>query len=524
MNQGVKGFPFQKSLIGLVLILYVGASLCALFFYGSDVVTTMLRSNSDEFHFLDNIRIMFDELSNFRVKGFLYNCYSFGYGIAYWVLLFLATLPGFLLDNQRLIVFGGRALSLIFSFGTFLLIYFLLKRKLHANLRVITLVLMPSLLNLQLFYFQSVVHPESVYIFFIFLTISFLDKDNGQFSKNFYGAGCAWVLAVSTKALALFSAPLWIIYFLYHRPKFQTVVKLFCMGAASFCIVNLPLLFPLIRIRFVNWLIGMGGRASGESLLFSIKRGFSVLHGNYFNFYVLIGASLVVIFFRMMQKTGSVFLRNTCLKAIFATVFIVYLLLLIYCSCGTATGHYGLPMLYALPVVLAVIYQNIEFFMPRLSRLLQGIVTVIIIPSPMLFLHSMHQVITSVLIPSSLVCSVSDTSVAAYETKKDMDIALQIVNKHFSNAKKRLLIRGNTGFGLIWSTVYMPPIYLSIYDLEDKTLVGADVLMFRVLSQDRVPTPNFFSSKEVRENKIINKFFYKIYDDGRLLIFKRDGL
>ena len=105
-----------------------------------------------------------------------------------------------------------------------------------------------------------------------------------------------------------------------------------------------------------------------------------------------------------------------------------------------------------------------------------------------------------------------------------MDIAFDIYKKNFLNKKKRLLVRGSKLFGLIWESVYLPPLYEILYTLEDKSLINADMLIFRVVRNTISQSSYFFSEEEVKKNSMINNFFDKLYDADRLIIFKRKKL
>ncbi|MBM3886938.1 hypothetical protein FJ364_03310 [Candidatus Dependentiae bacterium] len=504
---------------------YISGCIYALFFYGSDIVSTFARCGSDEFHFLDNTRIMFEELIHLRIKGFLYNCYSFGYGIVYWIILFFATLPGFLLDNQRLIVLGGRFVSLFFSLGTFFLVYVTIKNLFKKDDLIVLLSLVPSLLSFQLFTFQTIVHPETVYIFFIFLALFFLQKDKGAFGSYFLLACSSWTLSLSAKVLAIFSAPIFLIYIIYNKTRLTSIIKGMAIGALSLMLINFPLFFPLIRIRFFNWLVGMSGRSSCGSISIEALQGhFFALNDGYLNFFVLGICFLIILifeFFELKNKINLVILfPNVGISLSFLSLFWIYLIVSFSCCRDVATIHYGLPLLYAFPFLVMSLLKRIDNVWPLYALILQ-ILLICLLPLKFFAGSNQYQLALPSFCLLSSANGVESIHDEAFDAKRDMDVAASLFKKYFSYSDKRLLVRGNPAFGLIWPSIHNPPIYLSLYDLEDQSLVEADVVILRVRNVVDDKSRRFFTFEQINNTKLLRRFFKKIYDDGRLLMFER---
>lgn len=265
-------FLSRRSQIILMIFLgvYLGAHIGRLTFC-ADSWIQVAAIDSDDHHFLNNLRLMFDDFMSLRMKSFFYNSYSWGYGVIYWLGGFFVGLPAMLCDNQFILILSERLFSFIPSLGTIYLLWRLLRKKFFVNSFVLLIAFLIIFLKDIFIFHHSLIHPEGLYIFFVALAFYCLAQDNGLF-LNWYRAGIvSFAFALSTKLIALPAGIMFIIYFLHWRKNFKMHDAFigFLYGISTICILNIMLFFPLIREHFFKWVFNMGNRSFGHENGFS---------------------------------------------------------------------------------------------------------------------------------------------------------------------------------------------------------------------------------------------------------------
>lgn len=347
-------------LFWLLFGLYIGLHVTRLTMLSENLTVAQIP-NTDQFVLMDNLRVMFEEFMAFRLKGFLYNCYFFGYGAVFWILSFVAGFPAMLMDSQQGIVLSQRFFSFGSSVASLLALIFVLKRYLKIGYLSILLAF-PFIFHPIFIIWHTGMHPEALYSLFIVLSFTFILKDNGLLAWPYKWSIAFFALAVSTKMSAIFGVVFYCIYtFLFARRVFLSRILVSSIGiflGVTF-LVNIGLLFSLVRTRFLKWLSylsDMNYTGSKASQLFSKIFAFQ----NYYFKFLLLGVIAIFVLFYLFnkqnkeQKTLAIFMATCiCIAYIFFTIF-----------CTPLDSHYAYPIYYFIFFLVAILF---DFLLQRIN-------------------------------------------------------------------------------------------------------------------------------------------------------------
>lgn len=192
-----------KNIISLALVTLITYSIIVIFqqnFLISNSFAILPMREVDDFAFQHTLHKLHIALSNFHLVDF-FSCNDYGYGSIFWVLNSLIAYPGYLLQNDQLIILSPRMLSLLF--GTLSLFFaYKISKKYTDNIVIqlsapAILVLMPEFAFMCLRF-----HTHSQLLFFSILCFYFSTNYKND-SKVIKKILIMMALAIATKINAL---------------------------------------------------------------------------------------------------------------------------------------------------------------------------------------------------------------------------------------------------------------------------------------------------------------------------------
>lgn len=517
---------FSRIIIILVGM-YVGIHVARLTFCADSWIQTV-AVDLDDHHFLNNLRLMFDQLMDFRIKGFFYSAYAWGYGTLYWLTAFLVGLPWMLLNNQFLLILSERLLSFLPSLGSIYILWSLLSRELRINKAVIFFAAMVVFLKDIFIFHHSLIHPEGLYIFLIIAAFYCLYRDRGNFSLFYIISAVLFGLALSTKLMALPAGIIFIIYLWHYRQQVHLRNIFYGIGAGLIVIgfFNWPLIYPLIRAHFFKWVFKAGTDRFGYGYSLSFWNNLLCQVRELINIYPgFLWCLLSTLFYKVIgvlhpNKNNSndgcndYLLRNLALGIVGSYAFFLIFIL------GSVFFVYGYITYYFLFFLLALILNKIfqEQMILKYKILLGGGIFLLSIIS------SGIGGIKALTCPWSIVVN----GVFYKDPLNFSEVAQSVV---FLDSASRFLAKNE----LLDKVVYVSPLagieaplfrkrvcFFSPANPEDKVLMEAEVICFRTVGKDGVKGiyGDFFPPKEI-EKAFWLPYFKKIFDDQTFKVYVR---
>lgn len=295
-------------------------------------------------------------LYEFLKKFFAYRHYFYGFPFFAYsaVLLFPFALSDSLSNTTLIMVILRQFVSVLPMLASIIILVYI-QTKFRSTIKsliiFIVLLSIPAVTKNSMWW-----HPESVVIFFIVLTLYFLDRDNLKFGNNFVFAAVACGFVVGTKLLGLFffiTIPTYIAIGYYRRTiDFRQAVKLAVVFVAvmffALVVSNPLLLVGRVRDQYIRTQTFQAGKMSfgwevayqkGPSSWFGIIREF---YGQWY-FLLLAFASVVVGILRGENRLVNI---NILTWSIPFSIYILYVI-------AIKPTHFFLPI--ALPLFSSVL-------------------------------------------------------------------------------------------------------------------------------------------------------------------------
>lgn len=510
--------------------LYIGLHVTRLMMLSQNFTFTRII-NPDQFVLMDNLRLLFEELVSLRLKGFLYNCYFFGYGIVFWLFSFLTSLPFWLIDSQQGVVLSQRFFSFICSLSSCFILIFALRRYLKV-LYVSLFVAFFFLLHPTLILWHTAMHPESLYSLFLVGTFCLLIRDNGVFKKAYYWSLVFFALAVSTKLTAIVGGILYVIYFLFYRLElrtFRVIVTSIGLFSGITFFLNSGLIFPLIRERFFRWigdLALMNNLDNSSRLIWEKVVG---IQNIYLNFYLLAALGCIGGYYLFARSLVGKKDKVAMLMALSVIgVFLFFTLLQ-----GALGSHYAYPIFYFIFFVLALSVNRLGQFFLEKRKIITATCTFFFLAGSLVSTTSRGIAFLFYPWRSPEGSFIEGHGIySKKQTFSDFCGHVNFVNETTSFLRlhglenKRICV--SPGGGVIKKSCRDKTTWLPVAHVDDKAIWDADVLCFRLYDKaavisEVVGEEYFFSSCEV-EKAPWRGLFEEIYEQGDFKIFLKKEL
>ena len=311
----------------------------------------------DEWAFFGSLNKMYIGFTDIDIRQYFSHGFL-SYGHIFWAINFLVALPAFLLEEFELVIFTSRMISALFAILSLFIIY-----KLSTKYSGKAVALLVSLLGLTFpgFWLNGTwIHPDWMMIFFLLLSIYFLDKDRFTYSKYFNYAIIAYAVAVATKVQAISMLPIMIFYIMLFRAKryeyikeiIKNGLKVLIVTIFVFIALNPYLIHPSGLAAWIsgfeaNMLSNTTNHGTGVNLTFSDR--LETLFVNYIEETLFYIASIVILVILMLNMR-----QNKLFILLYITLFIQLLYLVVFVN--KDWQHY-----YLIFAVLFVILFNVHF-------------------------------------------------------------------------------------------------------------------------------------------------------------------
>lgn len=240
-----------RAVLLLILLAYGVLSLSFIVDKSASFYETLSKYTCDEYAFLNIIK---GGVAAFCTDHYIPwgAFYSHSYGFVYWVISMATALPGYLLGSDKFIVVSLRMLSMLASLMTIFFLWqaFFIRKVIKS---FFILVVLHVLALPIIFYYSCMVHPETIYCFFMAFSFYALCKDDGQFGRFFYFSIVLFCAAVSVKLLAFLFGIIFFVYFWQHWPGFtvffRKIIRSGILAFFVFIFLNFPLLLHPILTK-----------------------------------------------------------------------------------------------------------------------------------------------------------------------------------------------------------------------------------------------------------------------------------
>ena len=200
--------------------------------------------NIDEYAFYGSISRIYNGIIDTNLR-LIFGTGFFNYGWLYFLISFILALPGFIIDNESLILIGPRLFSALSSMFS---LYFLLKILNFFNVDFYKSFLTLLFISLLPGFWSSAIifHPDWPYLMLIIISFYYLIKDNFLFGNKYLKAVFFFSLAVSIKIQAIIFVFLLFLYVIIKKKPFLFILKNFILILSSIIFIRLltnPYLF-----------------------------------------------------------------------------------------------------------------------------------------------------------------------------------------------------------------------------------------------------------------------------------------
>ncbi len=334
-----------------------------LFYYAESYTTTLAKFTCDEVEFLFNIDLILEQIALGKPLSAAYNLYTFGYGSVYWGISALVAAPCWLYNSEYGVVISLRLLSLLCSLGSLFIMFKLLSEH-TTNIWFTYFSLLFCFFSPIVITYANMIHPESLFCFFLVLAFYLLHRDNHRFQRYYHGSLFAFALAISTKLIATLFGIVYIIHFIHNRKRISycIVLKSLLMGLLFFMSLNIFSGFPLIGNRFIGWVTHESKAVMyGLDLKTTIPllTRFAMFSDNYINSYLCI--LLIIISVYSIYKH-----KNFSASFLFFSGNVVALAYVLFCLFYSYMPyHYGIALMYFLPITIASVMTMVDKNIPK---------------------------------------------------------------------------------------------------------------------------------------------------------------
>ncbi|HHS13164.1 MAG TPA: hypothetical protein ENN03_05275 [bacterium] len=363
----------------VVFILLMGMCIPFILVYSDSVAITVVR-RVDEYEIVTNVRNMISWIFSGQINMAASRTSALGYGPTYWGVCTLILMPVYALFQEPGLIIGFRLLTVGLTVSSFILLAWILKSIGTSRLVTMVIVLVGFLAPVHIEY-TTFVHPESMYIFLLMLSLVFIVKDAEGYSKGFAWSVLFFVLAVAMKLNAVFFGLFHLVYLAFNREKI-TVRNIFLWLGGGLCLyllLHLPLfLKPVMLQRHLSFLSGMRTTVKlGPHLEETPGINLTPFSRQYVNlavFSLILAGSIAYLFLGNVRKRWS--LQRVLTLGSLLVMSIYFYFQNIYIRFGHI--HYSFVMLFVFPLLAAAAFSTIKALVTRkkyqLSAVLIGLI------------------------------------------------------------------------------------------------------------------------------------------------------